>query len=249
MTFYEQTLQEIIKCSKPKSSSNANLHPPDDWDMEWGTYDPDSPFAPKDTYNFRESDRNGNMFTNLETKQIDLQDKNTNFTEKQELEVSSYFGTGYMWINGILYDSPSFKNNFTNRLIEHYKEKINKTVYSIDQAIANSQPLAQNTKLYSRMRINPDVKEGEIGKWDGYVSTSFYKDSTFSQSSEDYDVEILAVEGVKGICGNGSPKHIDTGMKYLSIHPAEEEFLLGRNTQYLMVKRNDNTKTATVLVF
>lgn len=223
-------------------------HPPEDWDMNWEEYQ-DSPFAPMDTYNFQESDRDGNISENLELRQAILQDANTNFTEKQEIGLATYFGPAYMWINGLLYDSPKLTQNYTNKLITHFKSQLGSVTYNIDRAIANSHPLEQNTVLYSKLRLDPNLKVGEIGKWKGYVSTSFYKDSTFSTSGEDYDVKILAVEGVKGVCGAGTPKHSDNEWEKLSSHPSESEYLLGRNTQYLIIERNDEAMEATVLVF
>ena len=253
--FYEQTLNWIIKCSKPKSSSNVNTTVP----LEYNVNKWDSSRLRNYTIElgriereFIKSDKYSTIYTNLEKGQIELQDRTCEFSPKQEAYLSEYFGNGYKWINGILYNSPSFYNHFTSRLIKHYESKINSAKYNIDKSISNGTPLRQNTVLYSSLRLDDDLKVGDTSSWKGYVSTTFDEEQLFQSSTgKDYKVKILALKGVKGICGQGQSKHLtDEGYpRKLSVHPSEQEFLLGRNTNYIILSKNNDTKEATVLVY
>lgn len=247
MSVYDLILKEIKdyveKCRKPKSSSNVLEELPWDFDIELDVRE----------HSFRENNIFGNMFTNIGKRQAELQDRESNFSEKEEAYLEDYFHNGYQWINGLIYDSPSFYGNFTNKLIREYGEGLPSAIYNLDKAIAKGVPLRQKTVLWTSIRINEDLEKGEVGSWKGYVSTSFDEEQIMvSGRKKDYKVKILAMEGVKGVCGNGKTKYTNKqndGFNTLSLHSNENEYLLGRNTKYLMIDKNTETREATVLVF
>ncbi len=253
---YDIILKEIKdyveKCGKPNYSSNVHTTLPSEYDIlnNWDVWNYRTQMLFLES-EFIESDKYSNTYTNLEQAQVRLQERTCDFSLKEESYLSEYFGNGYKWINGILYDSPSFYNHFTKTLIDQYEGKINTAKHHIDRAMAKGTQLRQNTVLYSSLRLEDGIKVGEVGQWKGYISTSFDKEQMLSNTKKDYNVKILALKGVKGICGQGGAKHLtDEGYpRKLSGHPAEQEFLLARNTNYLVLRKDDENREATVLVY
>lgn len=259
MVTYKHIIQTIedytLKCSKPKSSSNLNTTVPTEYNVNKWDSSRLSNYSlelMKIEMEFHEGNKYSEGYDNLEKMQRELQDNTCDFSPKQEAYLSEYFSDGYKWINGILYESSSFYDHFTTRLINHYEKKINSAKYNMDKAISNGTPLRMNTTLYSSLRLDDDLKVGDTGTWKGYVSTTFDIEQLFQSSTgKDYKVKILALEGVKGVCGQGQAKHLtdESYPRKLSTHPAEQEFLLGRNTNYILLSKNNDTKEATVLVY
>ncbi|MBR0271708.1 MAG: hypothetical protein IJQ68_06945 [Methanobrevibacter sp.] len=120
-------------------------------------------------------------------------------------------------------------------------KKLNK---NLDSAIEKSSGLTQDTILYRAddyFDITLDI--GDYGNFSGFTSTSFQKrgaDQFFDE--ERYMVKILAPKGTKGIAMNGGH-----GWRAKT---SEHEYLLPKNSRYIVLDVNHDPKvrTATVLL-
>ena len=228
----------ILKCSKPKSSSNYNTS------------------LPMDIEDINLDDFIEDSYSNhLMDEQIKLQEEKVSFSDAELSDLTSYFGYNFKFINGLIYESKKFLKEWGGGSIEKmWRKKLPSVKRNLDSAIAKSIPLQQNTRLYRRGKFDITLDVGDTGVWEGYTSTSYSSSGTTSIGGGDWDIEIFALKGVKGINANANTKRYSDLYKSeitkpLTNHTNEEELLLGRNTKYTVLSVDEKNHEASVVVF
>lgn len=123
-----------------------------------------------------------------------------------------------------------------------------KGIEILDNMIARSPPLQENTLLYRIGVFDKNLKPGDTSKFKSYTSTSFNsyvaksglrKYAGFEPDEECYQLKIYAPKGTHGVvpCQN-------TGCK-----DWQSEFTLGRNQKYIVISVDHFKKTAEILLY
>ena len=228
----------ILKCSKPKSSSNYNTS------------------LPMDIEDINLDDFIEYSYSNdLMDEQIKLQEDKVSFSDEEISALYSYFGYDFRFINGLIYESKKFLKEWGGGDVEAmWRERLPSVKHNLDSAIAKSIPLQQNTRLYRKGKFDITLDVGDTGVWKGYTSTSYSSDGTTDIGGGDWDIEIFALKGVKGINANANvrrydPLHHSEVNKPITKHTNEDELLLGRNTKYTVLSVDEKNHEARVVVF
>ena len=103
-------------------------------------------------------------------------------------------------------------------------------------------------------KFDGNMNVGDVGVWKGYTSTSYSSTGTTNVGGGDWDIEILALKGVKGINANAKATYYNDLYKEevtdsLANHPNEKELLLGRNTKYVVLSKDVKNHTCRVVGF
>ena len=233
-----KSIEDVLLKCKPKSSSNFNTSlPMNIEDIEIDDFLVGSPKS------------------GLMNKQIELQENNIDFSDAEIDSLVRYFGYDFKFINGLIYESKKFLKEWGGGSVEKmWRDKLPSVMRNLDSAIAKSVPLQQNTMLYRRGKFDGNMNVGDVGVWKGYTSTSYSSTGTTNVGGGDWDIEILALKGVKGINANAKATYYNDLYKEevtdsLANHPNEKELLLGRNTKYVVLSKDVKNHTCRVVVF
>lgn len=192
--------------------------------------------------------------------QIKLQNEtneNNPFITKRELKsLRDYFGAGFNYINGMIYNTDLWQNvkKQEPKLYEEYNRILPNITKDINNIINKAPRLQENTILYRYGYWEKGLKVGDTGKWDGFTSTSFTESNTKKFKDEgEYKIKILALKGQKGICGDGYTTEDWGGSMPVTVllakYKGENEYLLPTNTNYIVKEVDDENKTATVIIY
>ena len=174
----------------------------------------------------------------IEMEQINLQDTNVYFTEKEGKWLSGYFLSDYFYINSRLFGMKEGFGDYMDVGEREYMDKeFNNLKRHLDNAISKTDGLVHDTILYHSGKVDLSDVPGKHGVWKAYTSASFQEDSAKSAKKEgDWDIIIYAPNGTKGVCGNGQRYFENKPLDYLNQYTFEHEYLLGRNTGYTVLE-------------
>ena len=164
-----------------------------------------------------------NILEELEFIQDDYQNE-LKFSENEINELMDYTQINYEFVNERLYEEDYKYNNMLP------KDDIDKSIRILTRALNKGEGLLENTILHRYGFWDETMKEGDIGVFKGFTSTSYQKNETEMFNMDDRrQIKIYTPAGTKGLVLN-----TDNG---LSIHD-EHEFLLNKGLRYYVLSTN-----------
>lgn len=134
-----------------------------------------------------------------------------------------------------------FNEEFHGETVDWWVKKTQKQVSALDKLIKECPPLLEDTVLYRGGRLD----DGVNGEFKTFNSCSYNKNvaENFRRDGE-YLIKIYAPKGTKGIADKGR----DFGFENNMYVDTEHEFTIGRNQKYVVLEKNDEEMTATIVL-
>lgn len=168
----------------------------------------------------------------LEEAQQQYQKEKVKITREERDELLDYSGINFEFINDKIYNDKRFRELIRKGLIDEDDEDLSNSIHTLNKALNKGKGLLQDTILY-RFGHWDNLKEGEIGVWDGITSTTYQEESsyTFDNSENRKLLKIYAPKGTKGLVINQ-----DNGLAQYNEH----EFLMPSNVRYYVLSNNND---------
>ena len=151
----------------------------------------------------------------------------------------SYWGhSGYHKINGKIYDTREYNEEFEDGLIN--ESQIDDYIKKLQAAIDDGPKAPHDTVTVRTGHWESGHKPGEVIVQDGFASTSYTDRIDASETSSEYSYDITY--------------YIRTGTKCVALDSdyfdclPEEELLLGRGTRQYILEQDDDNQTVSVLI-
>ena len=174
----------------------------------------------------------------LYKKHRDIQAKH-NYTKAQKDAISEWGHSGFLKINGRIYDTKDYKEGIEEGTID--EDKVIQDTKNLQSAIDDGVRVPHDTVTLREGHWNPGHKEGDVIVQEGFASTAYSDSLGVSESLEDeydYDITYYVPTGTKGVLLD------DSQFSCLD----EEELLLGRGTRQYVLNQDDDEKTVEVLI-
>ena len=235
-TIIEDILTEkelkVIKCHTPKYCSKPTKEDLEFINDFFYNHDGEPPLM----NNFEEGDE----LNHYEDSRIQREyDDNVGFTEN-EIETVEFWGdTGYLDINGKIYNTSDYRGDLKDGLVN--EEEVDEQIETLQSAIDNSPNIEVDRIMYSGRHWVKSIKDGDVVTQKGFSALSYSKKigKTWMQESDTrYLVRFFVPTGTKGVWLGEPFEHVK----------GELEYLTGMGTRYYVFGSDPVHKTVNALI-